>query len=445
MQSIRAAVRATLAGEESALALLEAARARAAENVHLNPIACADWEGAREQAVRLDGMRSRGDPCGPLHGIPISIKDLYVVDGMPTRGGTQAALPDLGAREGSAVARLRAAGAVIFAKTNMHEIALGATGENPHTGDVCNPLRPQYQAGGSSSGAAVCVATGIGMAALGSDTGGSVRIPAAFCGVTGFKPSFGAIPLDGALALSWSCDHAGVLAGSVADSALLYEVLAQRRAGHGRVARHPRLGVPAAWLRGRLHPQVRACFERLLAALRAAGAELCEVNPSLLPDAWTHYTPLVRAEAAWVHRAALAAGGAGFSDLVIGPLRAGMTIGAAEYIAALQARAALAAQFDAVFAGIDALVLPTAAVPTPLRGQTEVEVEGGKTSVREAVLGQTLPFSYCGLPALSLPFDAIDSLPLGLQVVGRANADAALLALGAWLEQRIGAMDTAPA
>ncbi len=439
MQSIDDTVGSITAGKLSALELIEEACLRAQANRELNPIAYVDWDAAREQARARDQAVRRGEHCGELHGIPVSVKDLYLVDGMPTKGGTAAALPDLGEHEGSAVARLRAAGAVLFAKTNMHEIALGATGENAFTGDVCNPLRPQHQAGGSSSGAAVCVATGIGMAGLGSDTGGSIRIPAAFCGITGFKPTYGAIPLDGALALSWTCDHAGPLARSVSDCALLYEVMAQRRVGHGRVARHPRLGVPAAWLRGRLHPQVRELFAGTLAALRAAGAQVEEFDVPLLGSAWTNYSPLVRAEAAWVHRAALGAGGAGFSEAVLAPMRAGEQVSAIDYIAALQARAALAAQLDQVLAGIDALVLPTAPVPAPLRGQTEVAVEGGTMSVREAVLGQTLPFSFCGLPALSLPFAAIDGLPLGLQVVGRTDSDPALLALGTWLEQRVSA------
>ncbi len=444
MQSISETVAAIAAGRTSALALIEQACERAQTNQNLNPLAYVDWEGARQQARERDQELRRGPARGTLHGIPVSVKDLYLVDGMPTRAGTAAALPELGEHEGSAVARLRAAGAVLFAKTNMHEIALGATGENSFTGDVCNPLRPLHQSGGSSSGAAVCVATGIGMAGLGSDTGGSIRIPAAFCGITGFKPSFGAIPLDGALALSWTCDHAGPLARSVADCARLYEVMAQRAVNHGRVARHPRLGVPAAWLRGRLHPQVRAAFEGTLATLRAAGAQVTEVVAPLLATAWPSYSPLVRAEAAWVHRAALAAGGAGFSEAVLAPLRAGQLVSATEYIAALQARAALVAQLDLVLAGIDALVLPTSPVPAPLRGQSEVAVEGGTMSVREAVLGQTLPFSFCGLPALSLPFAAIDGLPLGLQVVGRSDSDPALLALGSWLEQRVSAGATRP-
>ena len=146
----------------------------------------------------------------------------------------------------------------------------------------------------------------------------------------------------------------------------------------------------------------------------------------------------MRAEGAWIHRAALAAGGEGFSELVIGPLRAGTDVTASRYFDAMNARKALSDDLDGHLAGLDAIILPTTAVPPPLRGQEQVDVEGGKLTVREAVLGQTLPFSFAGVPTLSLPCGFLEALPLGLQVVGRRDGDASLLALGRWLEQRLG-------
>ncbi len=425
-------------------ALIESAQQQAERASELNPIAYVDWQAAIVEAKRLDAEAAAGRRRGPLHGIPVSVKDLFAVRGMPTRAGTRAPLPPFQREEAELVARLRAAGALVFAKTNMHEIAFGATGENRWTGDVKNPFDPARQSGGSSSGAAVAVATGIGLAGIGSDTGGSVRIPASFCGVTGFKPSFGAIPLDGALDLSWTCDHAGPLARSVDDCARLFEVMAGRRVTHGAVARRPRLAVPAAWLQGRLQPSVREHFERLLATLATRGVELGDVDLPMLAQAWECYTPIVRAEAAWVHRAALAAGAAGFSELVLPALNAGRTLGASEYIDALKMRARVCAALDAVMAGVDALVLPTSAVLPPLRGQDAVEVEGGRTTVRDAVLGQTLPFSLCGLPTLTIPVGLIAGLPVGLQAVGRRDGDAALLALGRWLEEGIGVAPMPP-
>jgi aspartyl-tRNA(Asn)/glutamyl-tRNA(Gln) amidotransferase subunit A len=429
---IRETVAAIAAGTTTSRALLESAHVAAERHRDLNAIAWVDWDAAAAAADALDAQARSGAPLGPLHGVPLTIKDLYEVAGMPTAGGTRAVLPPLGG-ESVAVARMRAAGALPFAKTNMHEIALGATGENPWTGDVKNPVDPSRQAGGSSSGAGVATAVGIGFAGLGSDTGGSVRIPAAFSGVVGFKPSFGAIPLAGALHLSWTCDHAGPLTRSVDDAALLYEVMAGRRTDHGAVARRPRLAVPARWLRGRLHPATRAWFDARLAALRTR-ADVVEVDVPSLSRALAPYTAIVRAEAAFVHRAVLASGGEGFSDSVLAPMRDGALQLTQVYLDAMREREVLRAELDAVLRDHDAMVLPTSAVPPPARGQLEVQVEGGTLSTREAVLGQTLAFSFVGLPTLALPMGMADGLPASMQVVGARDADASVLALGRWLE-----------
>ncbi len=435
-EPIRSALRRIAAGSESASNLLAQARANEERVRALNPIAFVDWDAAAAQARAMDAEAAAGNLRGPLHGIPVSIKDLFNVRGMPTRGGTRAKLPDLGPEEAELVARLRAAGALIFAKTNMHEIALGATGENAWTGDVCNPHDPARQAGGSSSGAAVSVASGVGLGAVGSDTGGSVRIPAAFCGVTGFKPSYGAIPLAGGLYLSKTCDHAGPLAKSVDDCALLFEVMAQRRTSHGNVPRAPRFAVPRAWLAGRMSEAVAARFERTLATLVARGALVESVPMPALDLAWVHYTPIVRAEAALVHRAALAGGGEGFSDAVRAPMLDGGTLPALRYLEAMNAREQARTELAAIVRDFDAIALPTAPVLPPLRGQQEVEISGGRRlSTREAVLGQTLAFSFVGLPALSIPCGFEQGLPVGLQIVGAFDADARVLALGRWAEQ----------
>jgi len=429
---------AVAAGDQSSAALIEAAQLAAEVSAELNPLAWVDWPEAAQTARVLDAERTAGRPRGPLHGMPISIKDLFNVDGMPTRAGTRAALPGLSPREATLVTRLKAAGALVFGKANMHEIALGATGENVWTGDVKNPFDPARQAGGSSSGSGVCVQRGIGLASVGSDTGGSVRIPAAFCGVTGFKPTRDAIPLDGGLHLSWTCDHAGPLAPSVADCALMFEVMAQRSVRHGAVPRKPRLALPERWLRGRLQPGVREVFDRLVAGLRAEGVTVDPVEIGTLQAGWEAYSPLVRAEAAWVHRQVLDAGGEGFSTMVLPPLEAGRRIAARDYIDALQTRQALVDEFARLFADYDALICPGNSVLPPLRGQNEVQTEGGLMSTRDAVLGQTAAFSLAGLPTLVLPTALVEGLPTSLQIVGAADSDARLLALGRWFEQRIG-------
>ena len=442
MNQIAATLSALAAQKQTAEALIQQAHERAGRAEALNPLAHADWEGALAAARERGAQARAGGRLGPLHGIPVSVKDLFNVDGMPTRAGTRAPLAELPAGEAVLVTRLREAGAVVFAKSNMHEIALGATGENLWTGDVRNPFDPARQSGGSSSGAGVCMATGIGLGAIGSDTGGSVRIPAAFCGVVGFKPSYGTIPLAGALNLSWTCDHAGPLARSVDDCARLFEVMARCSTAHGSVPRRPRLAVPSAWLQGRLQAAVREHFERACAALRAAGAEIVSVATPLLGCATDCYSVIVRAEAAWVHRRALDAGGEGFSELVLPPLRAGLELSARDYLDAMQQRERIRAELAAILAGCDAMLMPASGALPPERGQAEVDVEGGRVAVREAVLGQNLPFSMCGLPALSLPAGLVAGaygagtppLPAGLQLVSGFGADASVLALGRWVE-----------
>lgn len=437
--SIRDAAAAIARRETTSEALLVAARASADASAELNPIAHVDWDAALAGARALDQEAAAGRLRGPLHGVPVTVKDLFNVAGMPTRAGTRATLDDLEPAEAELVVRLRAAGALVFAKTNMHEIALGGTGENVWTGDVKNPRDPRRQAGGSSSGAGVAAARGIGLGAVGSDTGGSVRVPAAFCGVTGFKPSYGAIPLAGALYLSWTCDHAGPLARSVDDCALLYEAMALRSTAHGAVPRAPRFAVPADWLAPRLSEPVRERFERALGALRSRGAIVEQVPAQLLADAWRCYTPIVRAEAAFVHRVALAAGGEGFSELVLPPLREGMKLSAGAYLGALREREAVRAGLAAILSGYDAMLLPTSPVLPPLRGQAEVEVAGGRSMpTRDAVLGQTAAFSMVGLPTLAMPMGDVGDLPTSLQVVGASDADARVLAIGRWIEGVLG-------
>ena len=427
-------VAALRTGRAHAVALIDEARERAQRDAALNAIAWADWEAARAEAAERDREAAAGRLRGPLHGMPVSIKDLYQMRGTTMRAGTQAPLPAFDRDEAVAVGRLRDAGAILFAKTNLVEVALGATGENPWTGDVRNPWDPALQSGGSSSGAGVCVARGIGVAGLGSDTGGSIRVPANFCGVVGFKPTFGAVPLAGALHLSWTLDHGGPLTRSVADARTVFEVLAQRRTDHGAVARAPRLAVPAAWLASRLSPQVRDVFERCVARLRAAGATVVDVETDALDRAWQCYPFISRSEAAYVHRAALAAGGHGFSEQVLALLRDGETISAGRYFDAMRERDEVRRLLSAITRDHDALILPTAPVLPPLRGQTEVDTIGGKMPTRQAVLGQTLPFNLSGQPALTIPMGFSAGLPTGLMLVGAPDADARLLALGAWCE-----------
>ena len=436
-QTLLEARDAVRAGETTATALTEAAIARALETAEFNAFAVLDAEGARSQAAQLDRQAARG----ALHGVPITVKDLFNVAKLPTRAGTAAALPlefHFPNVDATAVERLRAAGAVMLGKVNLHEIALGITGENAHTGDVKNPLDPVRQAGGSSSGGAVSVALGAGYGSLGSDTGGSLRIPASFCGVVGFKPSFGLIPLEGALPLSVTCDHAGPLARNVTDAHALFEILAHRnlplrQLGH---LRDLRIGVPRSWLEGRLGVDVRREFEALLLQSRDAGATVLDVTCADLELAGAAYTPIVRAEAAFAHRAALQSNPALFG--VREPLEAGMELSVGHYLEARGLRRRVRAGLETTLRTVDALVLPAAPLPAPLRGTQTVQLEGGMRAHRDAFIELTLPFSLVGVPALSLPFTKVAGLPVGLQIITAKGNDALALEIGLCLERGSG-------
>jgi aspartyl-tRNA(Asn)/glutamyl-tRNA(Gln) amidotransferase subunit A len=433
-------------GETSSLALTEHALEAAYAHADLSAFAVLDEARALEQAR----ARDLESPRGALHGVPVTVKDLFNVAGLPTRAGTAAELPEgfqgEARADALAVKRLIDAGAVILGKTNLHEIALGITGENPHTGDVKNPLDIMRQAGGSSSGSAAATAAGAGFASLGTDTGGSVRIPASFCGLVGFKPTFGLIPLEGALNLSPTCDHAGPLARTVADAHALLEVLAHRNLPLRALPdlRALRLGVPRAWLEGRLGTAVRGAFEALLEVLKGAGATVNDVAPDALERAGESYTPLVRAEAAFVHRASLAAHPETFGDAVRPALLAGAALPISAYLEARALRRRVRAGLETTLRDVHALVLPCAPLPAPLRGTTTVTLESGERAHRDAFIELTLPFSLVGLPTLSLPFTHVDGLPVGLQIVTAKGEDALALEIGAWLEANVEDASRAP-
>lgn len=404
-----------------------------------NAFAHIDAAGARRsaEALELVAVPERG----PLHGVPLTVKDLFSVAGLPTRAGTRAALPPLGA-ESVLVARLRAAGAVIVGKTNMHEVALGLTGENPWTGPVRNPHDPDRMAGGSSSGSAAAVAAGVGLGSLGTDTAGSLRLPASFCGVVAFKPTHGVLPLQGALPLSANLDHAGPLARTVGDARALFTVLAGAPPPGADTVdprrRPPTLGVPSSFLEGRLAPGAADVFTALLATLREAGARIVDIEVSGLDAAPRIQTPVGWPQAYRVHRAALEAEPDSFSPPVRAALELGRRITAAEHLQALEDRAQLAAGLAECFRRdhLDALMVPAAPFEAPKLGTSEVTLPAGRMPFRDAVLPLLAPFSLTGLPTVSLPMGRIGGLPVNVQLVGPRGADDTTLDIAEWVEQQ---------
>ena len=396
---------------------------------------------ARAAAQAADRRAQLGSLLGPLDGCIVSIKDLFDVAGEVTTAGStllRDAAP--AARDAVVVSRLRGAGAVIIGKTNMTEFAYSGIGLNPHYGTPGNALDASRIPGGSSSGAAVSVARGMAELAIGSDTGGSVRIPAALNGLVGFKPTQARVSREGAFPLSYTLDTLGPLCCSVADAAACDSVLAgsscwplPRRHVHTL-----RLGVPRGLLFSEVQAEVLLAIERALAQLAGAGAQVRDqALDDLLgePSRLQEHGTLVAAEAAWIHRHWIASQPERYDPLVLGRIRRGQAIDAASYVGLQQARAALMPALDARLAELDALLMPT--VPLLAPQIDEVQAEDAFLRTNALLLRNPSVFNFFDLPALSLPLPRHGKLAVGLMVVGRRGRDRELLALGAAIEEQL--------
>ncbi|MEF2278690.1 amidase [Deinococcus sp. YIM 134068] len=365
-----------------------------------------------------------GAAGGPLSGLTFSVKDLYGVPGWPLRASTRAPVPDPG--ESVLVRRLLDLGASAVGKTHLHEIALGITGMNGF-GGTANPFDLARMSGGSSSGAAVSVALGQVNFALGTDTGGSIRVPAAWCGVVGYKPTkdHPAWSTEGVLPLSWTCDHAGPLAQDVRTVVRVHEALTGRE-----VAQQDWAGVRVGlWLPdGWVDDGVRRAVRAFAARLEGLGALVEVVH---LPEVLDAYSPIVLSEAARVHAEALQQDDPGFTPFTLGLLRQGQALTAEKMEEAFERRNVYRTQLDHLFDRCDVLLAPAVPTPPPLIGQDEVEIGEGRTLLRRAVLRLTAPFSLLGAPTVALP----TSTPfVGVQLVARHGEDNRLLGLALALE-----------
>jgi len=391
-------------------------------------------ERARAEAEKRDTAR-RGRAVGPLHGVPVAVKDLIDVGGEVTAAGSPKLAANLAAADAEVVARLRQAGAVIVGKTRTHEFAYGVT-----TPGTVNPWDLDRIAGGSSGGSAAAVAGGLVAGAVGSDTAGSIRIPSACCGVVGLKPTWGRVPATGVWPLSWSCDHVGPIAGSVADAALLDRVLAADQGGPGDPGDSgpppgpPRIGRLVGDDLGPVDPAVTAVVDDLCRRMEAAGATLDEVTLPLRA-ARGAVAAVVLAEAAAVHADLLArTGEEGYSRAMLTMIRIGRSALAGEYLTGLRYRSRFVAQVEALLAGRDALLLPTLPCVAPATGQRTVTLDGTEVGVQAALTRLPGPFNCSGSPVLSLPAGQLGGLPVGVSLVGRIGGDRHLLAVAAWAE-----------
>lgn len=417
---------------ESALAAI------AAHNQRTNAFIRVDAEGARAQAREADDERQRGVDRGPLHGVPISIKDLIDIAGQPTTAGSRVLEHNVAAADAPVITRLRAAGAVIVGKTNLHEFALGTTSEDSGFGAIHHPLDPSRSPGGSSGGSAVSVATGMSEMSVGSDTGGSIRIPSSVCGLVGLKPSIHDVPTEGVTPLSTTFDHLGPITKSVADAAAMWRILADQP---DSIVLTPkpgdlRLGLLTGYFLDPLESTVRAAFDSAMAKLRNANVRITDCQIADAANIHPAYVDVVLPEAAAWHGRYLDTSGPLYTKNVRARLIAGRDISAVKYFTAIQACDSYRSQVDALLATVDALVLPTLPITAPIIGQDEVEINGQKVNVRAAMLRNTQLFNMTGHPAISLPLPMPGgTLPCGLQLVGRLDKTAELLAIAAACEK----------
>ena len=403
---------------------------------------------ALDQAKSLEAAAREGRIAGPLHGIPLAIKDNYLTADMPTRAGTEATIEFANA-EGAAVRKLREAGAILIGKTRMHEFAWGM-----ETPPARNPFDTDRVPGGSSGGSGIAVAAGFAMAALGSDTGGSIRIPASLCGTVGIKPTFGRIGRSGIVPHSWSLDHAGPLTRNVADAALLVDVMSGYDPADAGSANEPptdlqpaltagasglRVGVCRNHFFEALDDEVAASVEATISSLAAQGAEVVEFEVPELAYGLGAIFAIELASSTSYHLHHLMAGRtSAYQEDVRLLVEMGRLVTASDYLQAERYRTMLAEKFLPVFADVDVVVGPTMPLTAWRSGQREVELGGKRESVLETSWRFTYPWNLLGLPAISLPcgYDR-NGLPIGFQIAGAAFDEASVIRTAAVVERTV--------
>ena len=391
------------------------------------------------------GVASGSALAMPLHSIPIAVKDLFDTAGIRTTAGSRFFANHIPERDAFVVEKLKQAGALIMGKTNTHEIALGVTGNNPHYGTARNPWDQSRIPGGSSSGSAIAVLAGMALGALGTDTGGSIRIPASLCGIVGFKPTYGRVSLRGVFPLSWNLDHVGPLAKTVADAALLLQVISIYDATDPasiKMLTGDYLGHLADDMEGRkiafgVGEYVEEADSEVLDAVSAARkifeslkCSVQDVDLSWMREAALANKIMTQSDGAAVHRERLREHPDWFGEDIRRRLEEGAKTTSTEYILARRTQAEVRKRCEHFFETYDLLILPTTPITAPLiEGLDAVEQAGRLTRF-------TAPFNLTGLPALSMPCGFTkNGLPIGLQIISRAWADAKVLNVGYAFEQ----------
>jgi aspartyl-tRNA(Asn)/glutamyl-tRNA(Gln) amidotransferase subunit A len=408
-------------------------------NPALNAFITVTADSALAQALELDKALAQGLDRGPLHGIPIAHKDLMWTKGVRTTSGSKIFADFVPDRDAAVVEKLAAAGAVMVGKAGLHELAYGITSDNPHFGTIRNPRDPEHSPGGSSGGSAVAVATGMAFVATGTDTGGSIRVPASFCGVAGLKPTYGLIDRRGVQPLGLSLDHVGPLARTVDDVRVALDAMSdpgRRKPAPASIA-EIRVGLPENFYFDTLAPEVKAAV--LGAAHRAEelGARVIPVQVPDVEDLNRAGLVILLSEAAAVHHVDQSQHHrrGDFGADVLALLDQGSLVPAADYINAQRLRKLLLAEFHALFRGIDCLLTPTTPITAPRVGQTEITLDGATHDTRMLTTRFVRGFNVLGFPALSIPCElSSEGLPIGLQIIARPFEENLPLMLGEALE-----------
>lgn len=434
--TIRELGRALRNREFSCVELVERTFADIREREKFNSLITQTEELARAQAVELDRDLREGHDRGPMHGIPTAHKDLFYTRGIRTTGGSllyRDFVPDYDA---TAVARLNATGTICIGKANLHELAYGITSKNPHYGFVLNPRDPARMAGGSSGGSAALVAAGFVPFSLGTDTAGSIRIPASFCGVVGLKPTYGRVSRKGVLPLAFGLDHVGPIGSCVEDCALVMNAIGGAEFGSPPLENLSgvRVGIPRHYFFDSITSDVDTRVRGAISAMERDGALVTEVRVPDIEAAYACARILQMAETAALyshHHEALRFGRDVW--LLIGQ---GAQIAGHEYVNAQRMRTVFRREMDEVWKQVDVLVTPTTPIAAPLLDQESVEIHGHKRELRAACTSLVRPINFFGEPALSMPCGkTADRLPIGMQLIAAPFEEPKLLQIAATVER----------
>ncbi|MEW6256235.1 MAG: amidase [Pseudomonadota bacterium] len=449
LTEVAAAIRARrLSAREATEACL--ARIARAQPV-LNAFISIEAEGALKAADAADAALARGDVKGPLHGVPLAHKDMYYDAGHVVTCGSNLRRDFVAPVTSTALQRLKDAGTVRLGALHMVEFAFGPTGHNPHYGPARNAWNPDHVTGGSSSGSGAAVASRLTYAALGSDTGGSIRLPAHFCGVSGLKTTVGLVSRAGAMPLSQSLDTVGPMARTVEDCALLLALMAGADPAdptcatrpvpdYGAATRLPlagrTIGIPESFYVDDLDADVAEAMDTAIVLFAQAGARIVPVRLPDQPPLSAASTVILLSEAAAFHAQGLASRPEDYGDQVRARIENGFAIPAVTYLEALRWRGpALAAHLEAI-KGIDAVLAPAAPMPAPTIAETDLGGAPNAEAMIQRLTRFTRPVNYLGLPAVSIPAGFTNSgLPVGLQLMGRPFGEADLVTLGAGFQR----------